>query len=415
MLKMPTKAIVHADENDGSIATNLGIGDGSVTKTIKGWMLGLDYPEAEELRELAVHLRKLGIPASRYAEGARIASILVSLGLGDEHVHDFLSGLYSRCQKTGFQPEQLGSILIQLSGLSDSVPLQQIAEYVDRLMDQKRRKELELHQVELEKQRAEERRDIALTEEKTTYENLNAFITFRAAMRKATLSMLDLPRFITTLTAIRQFGFDPEVIAGRLSNLEKAETDVEAYELKAEHLKEKCKILEAEKLAHIESISIYKDLEGMRMGIRELKLLWHTMREIAEANNIPQDEANQKFFGDIRTQYDYKLGFETTLQNLNADIQRNEQVKVYTSMMTAFLNSIILQQYDQIQRVSGLSVFGPLAQAAKGESVPINQLKSALINLIDMLIGRADPTDQSTKVLKNARVLIQQGDTGDIA
>jgi hypothetical protein len=272
-----------------------------------------------------------------------------------------------------------------------------------------------VHRIELERQLAEEHRDVALNEEKTTYGGLNAFVTFRTAMVKAGLSMSDLPRFVATLTAIRQSGFDPELIAAKLSNLVKAEIDSKAYGERAKFLEEQCKLLEAEKLAHSHSISIYYDLERMMLGIKELKLLRNTVREIAAANHIPEDRASQKFFQDVQTQYDYKLGFETALQNLKADIQQNQQLEVQISTMISFLNSIMLQQFDQIQRVSGLSVFGPLVKAAKGETVPANQLKHALACAIDVSLAKIDPADKSTNSLKNARILLQQGDSGDIA
>ena len=49
------------------------LGTGTVSKIISEWKSGLDYPLGEELREQVLGMRKLGIPASRYAEGARIA------------------------------------------------------------------------------------------------------------------------------------------------------------------------------------------------------------------------------------------------------------------------------------------------------------------------------------------------------
>jgi predicted acetyltransferase len=46
---------------------------------------------------------------------------------------------------------------------------------------------------------------------------------------------------------------------------------------------------------------------GLGFGLEELKLLWNTINEIAVANNIPLNEAQQKFFKDVEEQYDKKL------------------------------------------------------------------------------------------------------------
>ena len=90
-------------------------------------------------------------------------------------------------------------------------------------------------------------------------------------------------------------------------------------------------------------------------------------------------------------QYDDKLGFEAKLQNLKSEIEKNELIKLQLTILTAWLNSTILAQLEQIQQVSSFVEFGPLVKAAKGQKVPINQLKSAVIKALDILIS-SDPT-----------------------
>ena len=63
------------------------------------------------------------------------------------------------------------------------------------------------------------------------------------------------------------------------------------------------------------------------MGIKELKLVWNTTKEIAAVNNISADKASEKFFSDVIQQYDDKLGFEGKIQNLKSEIQKNEVVQ----------------------------------------------------------------------------------------
>lgn len=65
----------------------------------------------------------------------------------------------------------------------------------------------------------------------------------------------------------------------------------------------------------------------MGFGLEELKLLWNTINEIAVANNIPLDEAPQKFVKDIEKQYDNKLGFESLVENLKAELNTLTQEK----------------------------------------------------------------------------------------
>jgi hypothetical protein len=78
----------------------------------------------------------------------------------------------------------------------------------------------------------------------------------------------------------------------------------------------------------------------------------------------------------------------------------------------------LLKPYtDQIQAVSGFVEFGPLAKAAKGETVPISQLKNAFIKAIDVLISKIGSTDHSSTALNATRLFLQEDiqTSGDIA
>jgi hypothetical protein len=150
-------------------------------------------------------------------------------------------------------------------------------------------------------------------------------------MQENGLTMHDNSKFAGAVVGARQLGFDPRVIVEKVSNVQKLEIDKNALEEKVEFLGKQSQVmeqtrdnLEKEALVHNYRISLYQDLDLMGMGIKELKLLWNTVKEIAAANNISEPDACTKFFSDVRQQYDDKLGFEVTLQNLKSEIQKNE-------------------------------------------------------------------------------------------
>jgi hypothetical protein len=173
-----------------------------------------------------------------------------------------------------------------------------------------------------------------------------------------------------------------------------------------QYLEQKCSAYKEAELVHAHRISLYEELEKIGMGIKELKLLRHTVAEISTANKIPQDRAVQRFFSDVEQQYDYMLGFESKIQNLKSEIEKNEHMQLQLANYTAMLNYLILSQFDQIQSVSGFVEFGPLVKAAKGEKVPKNQLKNGIVKAIDILIG-SDPTDRSTDTLQITKRILQ--------
>lgn len=394
------------------IATDLLIGTGTVSKTIIQWKAGLSH--ADELRELVLMLRKLGISASRYAQGARIASCLINLGVNDDEFHQFVSITYDRCKNMDLQPDKVAYLLKQLLDLSQSVPVAQIPEFMEQQKSQVQKLKEELEKLDAEILDRKTDLAIALDEEATTQGELDQFSSLKAVMDKNGVAMVDNSKFVEAVVGAKQLGFDPRVIVEKVSNLAKMEADKKELEEKIQFLIKrwkdlelKCGDLEGEVYVHAHTISIYNDLEAMGMGIKKLKLLRHTVEEIATANNISKDSASQKFFSDVEQQYDDKLGFEPKLQNLKSEIEKNQQVHVLLSAFTATFNSIIMGQFDQIQKVSSFIEFGPLVKAAKGEMVPTNQLKKAVINAIDILVS-SDPTDRSASVLNTTKLFLQE-------
>ncbi|MFZ0512871.1 MAG: hypothetical protein WAM14_14785, partial [Candidatus Nitrosopolaris sp.] len=195
-----------------------------------------------------------------------------------------------------------------------------------------------------------------------------------------------------------------------LNNLERdqkgLEVEVQSLNEKVQALKLNCSKLEEEEFSHSYSISIYRELEKMGMGIKQLKLLLNIVTEIATAHNISKDKATEKFFSDVQKDYDDKLGFESELQNLKSEVQKSERMHLELNDKAAALNSIILKQSDQIQQVSGFVEFGPLVQAANGQLVPENQLKAAFIKAMEIYLISSDPNRFSTKSLQRCKALL---------
>jgi hypothetical protein len=66
----------------------------------------------------------------------------------------------------------------------------------------------------------------------------------------------------------------------------------------------------------------YNELFNMGLGLKELKQLVNTVMEIAPANKIVYSDVVPKFLKDIEEQYDDKLGFENTINNLKSEKEK---------------------------------------------------------------------------------------------
>ncbi|HKR74389.1 MAG TPA: hypothetical protein VJR94_09795 [Candidatus Nitrosocosmicus sp.] len=74
-----------------------------------------------------------------------------------------------------------------------------------------------------------------------------------------------------------------------------------------------------------QTLRVYRTLEAMSFGLKELKQLWYTVIEIAAANNIKVEEAVKKFLWDLQNDYDNKLGFEIAVSRLESKKMQLEE------------------------------------------------------------------------------------------
>ena len=98
--------------------------------------------------------------------------------------------------------------------------------------------------------------------------------------------MTDSSRFVGAVVGAKNLGFDPGLIVEKVSNLMKLEIDQKGLEERVKSLNENVQALqlnwsklEQEELSHSYSISIYRELEKMGMGIKQLKRLLNTVRD----------------------------------------------------------------------------------------------------------------------------------------
>jgi hypothetical protein len=136
-----------------------------------------------------------------------------------------------------------------------------------------------------------------------------------------------IPKFAKVVHGISQRGYDVGKVINEFSDLELMRTDYLSYQKsmpilkrKYDDLNQECSTLEQSVKSYNQRLSLYDELRNMGFGLKELKLLRDTINEIAQANNIPADQAQQKFYKDIEEQYDDKLGFELQLNKLRSEI-----------------------------------------------------------------------------------------------
>ena len=315
-------------------ASKNGVSAGAVTNTINEWKAGLDYPGLDELRDFTVTLKNSGINPSQCASGLRLVVMLQKMGVDEENLASFISEVYSYCREVDLPPAKIAFHVKQLVELAQSVPLSQIQEQIQQQVAEKKKVEIDIMGLRDQESLAKYDLDKAREENKELFVELKNLRELKSQLEKLGIRLDDIPRFAKTMNAVRELGYDPGYIISMVSNI---------HTLKAQHMdltetvafldRMRTKLqyeddyLQEQVAYHTQSMSKYEELESMGFGLKELKLLWYIILEIADANKIPADRAIQKFFTDVEQQYDDKLGFEGKVQNLKSESRMDERVK----------------------------------------------------------------------------------------
>ncbi|MGC1931307.1 MAG: hypothetical protein WA667_20240 [Candidatus Nitrosopolaris sp.] len=255
--------------------------------------------------------------------------MMTNLGIHENDFYSFMSETYDRCIKMGLLPERLEHDLKQLLDLSESVPWEQIPDHIEQQVARKQHLEQETQRLESVASEAKTRLDKALEVEAVTMNDLNQFSNFRTEVNKHRIPMANLSAFVMTIDGVRQLGYDPKYIVSKVSNFEQLQivekelkNRVNSFANRKINLERECGFLESQIDAHSLTLSKYHELDEMGFGLKVQKLLWNKVREIGVANQMNPDEAVRKFLKDVE-QYDDKLGFESQLHNLKAEIQKD--------------------------------------------------------------------------------------------
>ena len=322
------------------IAAENGVSSGAVTNIVKDWRHNLGFALADELREIALTMKKVGITAAQCALGFRIATIMFKVGVDEDSFESFILDVYNRCNDIGLSSENISVYLQDLIEFSrDVLPLSKIEDYIKEKAEDKRKLEQGIEKLKVqtetlqqEKSDAESLRDTALQEERLTSSGLKWYSDLRAELKKYSIPVEDISKFGKIVDNIAGYGYDVNKVTKEFSDLEglrsvrdTLQQIVQTLENKNSNLQQQLSTLEGLVNMHNQALSTYQRLDGMGFGLKQLDFLWNTVKEIALENEIRTDEAVTKFLLDVERQYDKKLGYESKIQGLRDEVYKLNQ------------------------------------------------------------------------------------------
>jgi hypothetical protein len=314
------------------IALICNVSEGTISNVIADWKQKIGEGDADALRELGINLKRSRIDAAQCAQGHRTSMILRNMGVNEEDFGLFISKLYERCMKVnGLAPDKIGSYLEDLVEFSDedynggNIPkLIELPQYIEQKKIENRKLKKDIQNSQKQKKISEEEasyanelRDAALENEKTTVTELREYSNFKAELRRSGLSssiVNDPRKLVQVIYGIKQHGYDVEKVLSEYSDLQikQIKHDILSYQNREfEHrkmdLQSQCSFFESQVNLHSQRLYVYDELDSMGFGLTKLKIILNAIKEIAAENNISFSQAVDKFFEFVEKHYDIKL------------------------------------------------------------------------------------------------------------
>ena len=421
---LPTKTLVIQGYLNGktrdSISKEIGISTGGVSNTIREWKREIKVPEIEALRDFAITVKKSGLSIQQCAQGYRMAQLMKGLGIEDEDgdadayttdsnsssngisndiniegkkmdFPSFVKEIYSNCKNLGITPTIISSWIKDMldfyRSYSDNTPdslsdikipfISQLSFHIDQkknecanLESYKKRLKEDIQNLEIQKNKSIYSLSQIKQEEKEVLAYLPFFHSLEIELKKNHDINLkdDILSFSQVIDDFKGHGYKAhEIINEYLKprslklNTATKEAHIRSLSEQKASLNNSILSLESEVSIHRQTMNIYTNLEGMGFGLKELKQLWHTIREIVEANNISPKEAVSKFLKDIDEQYDDKLGFDSKVKEKEEELAQLKNKINHNRLMFRLESSIgptlsnLLQKGITEQDILGIS------------------------------------------------------------
>ena len=120
-------------ESRSKIAIDNNIGEGTVSGIVSDFKTGLDSPEFNWVRELALATKKQGFNLSELASHFRLDNFIKTSGAAEEDIESFITNVTTN----DVSPEKVIQYVNQLYDVSkkESIPLGQVTDYIKEKLE----------------------------------------------------------------------------------------------------------------------------------------------------------------------------------------------------------------------------------------------------------------------------------------
>ena len=380
------------------------------------------------LREIGVILKREDLSPAQCAIGFRIMKMLADQGVGGEAAERFVSDIYKECNRVGITPSYIVTHIEDLTKFSkeENVRLPEIKAYVYKKIAQKQKLVDEVGQLnnqivtlKEEKSELEKSRNIILEQNRRAEDEMKSYLSCKQELEKHGISMnIDLPTFARTAKSIAEYGYNPKKVLEEFKDTQYHQDNLRTLKIAIDEAQKYNERLDSQNSSLLKSISLhfkkadlYNELENAGFGIKELKRLLDTIINIAGSNQINYWLAINKFFKDIETQYDTKLGFESEIEKLVTEIKnlKEEREKNLENLRNQpFIGHIISGLLNLGLNETDIAQYAKIFPSLRKSSYSIKEVALSMIKTIEEMASSRARTTTDGKTIEILRWAIEK-------
>jgi hypothetical protein len=302
------------------IAIDNDIGEGTVSGIVNEWKRGLESSEYESVRELAVHSKKQVIALSDLASQLRLYNFIKKSGANEDQIESFISNCISGAGVEVLPPEKIVDLINQLFNISksESIPLEQIPDYIQQKLQQKLILEEQIKSAEA-----------VLQSKNVSIEAIDEHIHLNEELSKHGLSTKDTSKLVNAIKNVEQQGYDTKKIVSMVRSI-KSLRDIERK------LRSNCELLAKRIDRHKDTLPLAERIVAMRISTAGLLALEAAVNDMAEMYNLPVYTAAFRVINDIRD-YNKLGGLKRQLAALRAQVHVVKEVCSHQNQSTVAL------------------------------------------------------------------------------
>jgi len=274
------------------------------------------------------------------------------LGITEGQFESFMSDIYDRCQKLQLGPDQIEKYLMETINISKIVFPSEIPNYIytKNTEIEEREKQIGNKNETISKlneiiSKLEENQKELIENNNITLDAIKWYRDIKKELTTMGIPFDEISAFVDCLRQIMNEGYDKNKLVQKFSQLDSYDKIIEEQERRKqknwkdiERLDNDRKNLEDQIYFINLKISKNQELENIGMGLKELKIIYKTIIELSNANNINPKEAIEKFFNDLN-EYDDIISFKKKVEDLKKDVATlNSQIANNRMILSAQQN-----------------------------------------------------------------------------